>query len=456
MTSDVPRHLHYAAIAVEAVGSALQLAAAAALVAVVRGGTPGTAAALALLGIVISAVIAYVRWRATTYWLDDVALHYRSGVFTPDERVVPRTRVQALDTATGPLQRIFGVVEVRVQVPGAEDEDEIVLAAVTSEEISRLRRELGQAEPAAPDVRVTLGSRDLLLAAITSPQISVAVSAVAGVFAFFNEVVDLSAGESLVDRLDAPGEIALAAAIILAGGYVVSFVAGLVVFAGFEAERDAQVLRIRRGLLARRALSIPLQRVDGVVILEGLLRGPLGLAALRLESVAHGSEGASGRTLLPLVRRRDAEAVISRLIPLLAIEPGTLERPPRRALRQFVLVPAAQWGILAAVVALLWLPAAWPVAAPLAAIAAVLGFRSYRAAGLRLAGDVVVVRETRLARRTLIARRHRLQQHELEQTVLQQRARLADLSVTVGSGGRSTAQYLESGTAQTAFERLRR
>ena len=66
---------------------------------------------------------------------------------------------------------------------------------------------------------------------------------------------------------------------------MLSFLAAIVAFAGFAVERDAQVLRIRRGLFARTALSVPLQRVDGVVIVEGLLRSPLGLAALRLETV---------------------------------------------------------------------------------------------------------------------------------------------------------------------------
>jgi putative membrane protein len=456
MTSDDPRRLHHAAIVVEAVGSAVQLAAGVVLVAVFRGGTPGTAAALALAGIVAGAVMGYARWRATTYWLDDVALHYRSGVFTPDERVVPRVRVQAVDTTTGPLQRMFGVVELRVQVPGAADEDEVVLAAVTREEAARLRRALGQPEPAVPDERVALRVRHLLLAAITGPQISAAVSAVAGLYAVTDNVIDVQGGEGLLARLDTPREIAVAAAIALAGGYVLSFLAAIVVFAGFVAERDAQVLRIRRGLLARRALSIPLQRVDGVVIVEGLLRGPLGLAALRLESVAHGRERAVGRTLLPLVRRREAEAVIARLVPALALEPGALERPPRRALRRFVLLPGVSGAIAGAAAALALLPAAWPgAAAALAATGALIGLRAYRAAGIRLAGDVVVVRETRLARRTLLARRHRLQQHAVARNPLQQRAGLADVSVTVGSGGGGRARHLESATAEAAFEALR-
>jgi putative membrane protein len=457
MTSEAPQRLHVAAIAVGGVRSGLQLAGSLLVLAIVQGRAPGFAAAMAAAGIGLTSALSWITWRHKTYWLDDIALHYRSGVFTPDEKLVPRARVQGVDTVTGPVQRLFGVVELRVQVPGASDSDEIVLPAVTHDEAARLRQALGQAAPAEPDARIRLGRRGLLLAALTSPQISVAVSAVAGFYALFDNVVDVEKdGGGLLSQLKSPGAIALAVAVVLGAAYLLSFLAAVVVFAGFEVERDAQVLRIRRGLLERRAQSIPLERVDGVVIVEGLARGPLGLAALRLETAAHGGEQAVARTLLPLVRRAAAEAVIAQLVPGLAVEPGELERPPRRALRRFVLPQALTGAALGAVPLALWTSAAWPALPALALLGAAMGVRDYRGTGVRLADNVVVVREVHIARRTLLARRHRLQEHALLRTHLQERASLADLRVTVGSGGKGRARHLETTTAEAAFAALRR
>ena len=457
MTSEAPRRLHHGAVVVDGLRSTMQLFAGVLVVAVVRGTPPGLTFLLALAGIAAGIGLGYARWRRTAYWLHDGALHFRAGILTPDEKIVPRARVQSVDTATGPLQRLFGVVELRVQVAGAADEDEIVLAAVAHEEAARLRLALGQAAPAAPDERIVLGMRRLLLAALTGPQISVALSAVAGVFALLDNVVDVAKdGEGLLARLDGAGAIALAVGGLLAAAYVLSFLAAIIVFAGFEVERDARVLRIRSGLLARRSISIPLERVDGVVIVEGLARGPLGLAALRLESAAHGGERAAGRTLLPLVRRGEAEPVIARLVPELALAPGELQRAPRRALRRFVLAPALAGALAGAVAALALAPAVWPAAPALALAGALAGLRAHRASGVRLAGAVVVVREARLARRTLLARRRRLQEHSLSRTPLQARAALADLRVTVGSGGQGRARQLERATAEAVWEALRR
>ncbi|MBW3608022.1 MAG: hypothetical protein KY463_06655, partial [Actinobacteria bacterium] len=142
--------------------------------------------------------------------------------------------------------------------------------------------------------------------------------------------------------------------------------------------------------------------------------------------------------------------------PGLATEPGALERPPRRALRRFVLPPASLGAIAGGGAAGALASTLWPAVPALALAGALSGLRNFRGAGVRLAGNIVVVREVRIARRTLLARRHRLQQHALERTALQARAALADLRVTVGSGGQGRARHLERATAQTLFSALRR
>ncbi|MDQ3093401.1 MAG: PH domain-containing protein, partial [Actinomycetota bacterium] len=226
-----------------------------------------------------------------------------------------------------------------------------------------------------------------------------------------------------------------------------------VAFRGFTVERDEERLRIRRGLLQRRAASLPLHRVHAVRVVEGLLRRPFGLAALRVETVGYRSEPVSTRTLFPLVRTADAPALIARLVPALATDLQPLEPPPRRALRRYLsppLVVAAGAGV-----ALGLTTGAWWALLPLLVIAALEGLGRFRAAGWRLADGRVVVRERRLARHTIVARAERLQEHARSQTPLQRRAGLSDLAVAVGSGRRGRLIHLEVATADELFQRLR-
>jgi uncharacterized membrane protein YdbT with pleckstrin-like domain len=80
----------------------------------------------------------------------------------------------------------------------------------------------------------------------------------------------------------------------------------------------------------------------------------------------------------------------------------------------------------------------------------------YGAAGWAEDGRRFVVRGRVLARRTLLARLDRLQEHGTSVSLLQRRAALADFQVAVGSGRRGRIRHLEAGVAGRLFERLRR
>ena len=227
----------------------------------------------------------------------------------------------------------------------------------------------------------------------------------------------------------------------------------MVAFAGFTVTRDGERLLIRRGLLALREAGVPLARVQAVTVLEGVLRQPFGLAALRVETAGYAQEAAAAQTLFPLLRLGEVEGFLEEMVPALAGAGGALEPPPARARRRYVgpLVGAAL--VPAAVVA--WVvPGAgvWPlIVLPLAAAA---GWAAHRAAGWRLEPHRLMVRSRRVARRTVIVPRRRLQEHAVRQSVFQRRASLASLSVAAGAGTRTGVAHLEAAVAGRLFAEL--
>jgi putative membrane protein len=251
--------------------------------------------------------------------------------------------------------------------------------------------------------------------------------------------------------------IVLLAAAVVAVTLLLSVLGGVVAFAGFTLVRDEDRLRIRRGLLQRRTASLPLSRVHAVDVVEGVLRRPFGLATVRLETAGYRSEKAIGRTLLPLVHTRAVPGLLAELAPALAIDQAqleTLRRPPDRARRRYALPPALAGAVLGGALTVA-LPGAWPAIPALALIGAVEGLLRHRAAGWSEDGRHLVVRSRVLARRTLIARVDRLQEHGADVTVLQRRAGLADFHAAVGSGRTGRVRHLDSGDVRSLFERLR-
>ena len=444
------RRPHPAGIAIEAVRS-LREAAFPLLIAVVVGAgsdDPTRAIAFGALGLVIVVAGGLARWWTTTWSLDATALRLRSGLLSRDETVIPRSRISSLDTVQGPLQRLFGVLELRVQTPGGGRHAEIALRAVSRRDAEELRHELGHvAGPEAiPDARLRLGLGGLVVAALTSPQLGVLVPVAGGIGAVAQDLLEPvtpSTFNGLPDTVG--GWIALAAAVLLLA-WLLSFAGAVVAFAGFDVLREGDRLRIRSGLLARRAATLPLGRVQGVRIVEGLLREPFGLAALRVETAGYAGQAAVTQTLFPLVRRRDAATLLAALVPALAAALEPLAPAPARARRSYLTAPLLASAAAALFIAFV-VPAAWPAIPPLLAIAGGLGELRFRAAGWRFAGGCVVLRSRRIARTTLVASTRRLQARGTRQTALQRRRRLADFTVAVGSRRRARVRHLDAGVA---------
>jgi putative membrane protein len=465
-----PRRLHPAGIAVLGVGSLRELALplGIAFLATVFGGGGGEpitrAVVYAAIGAIIAMIAGYVRWATTRWSIGDGRIRLRTGLLSEKETDVPLGRVQAIDTVHGPLQRLFGVRGVEVQTAGGAREAEIMLPAVSPADVELLRGALRRrAEPAtadaAPIAERRLGRRRLLVAALTAGQVGVLLPLLAAVPQLADELWGNDIGSAGREGMrlvphSAP-EWILAVMVVVLLAWLLSTAGALLAFAGFTIARDDDRLRVRRGLLARREATVPVARVQAVRVVEGLLRAPFGLATVRAEVAGYKREAAAAQTLFPLLRRTEVEPFLAELLPELADGIDGLHGAPRRALRRYALPPTALVLALGAAACVVFPGATpWPLLAALPAAA--YGAARWRAAGWRLDDRRLAVRFRRVARTTVLAPAARLQQHGTRQTVLQRRARLADLEVRVGAATRGHVRHLDAGVAGRLFDGLRR
>jgi len=293
--------------------------------------------------------------------------------------------------------------------------------------------------------------------ALTAPQLGVLLPVVGGLFGLLQNGL-LGAGETEVRNIDTMHEVVLVAAGLLLAAWVLSFLGAVVAFSGFEVEQVDGRLRIRRGLLQRRAVSVPVGRIDGVQVVESPLRRPLRLVTLRLEITSLGGAEAAARTLFPLMHRAEVEPFLETFLPELAGPLAVDERPPDRARRRYLTVPVLAALAVSAVLIALW-GAAWPAAPVLVAAAVLSGLDAFAAGGVRLhEGDARVVLRARRrgSRVTLVARRRRLQELHLSRSPLQRRAGLATVSIAVARGTRLGVRHVEHALAGTVLARLTR
>lgn len=459
-----PHRLHPAAMIITALKSARQFASAAlipGLASLFSGGFGVVTVSLVLLGVVLllagAAVWGFLSWRATTYRVVGGAFYLRRGVLQKSERTIPLEHVQSVDTVQGVVQRLFGVVELRVETAGGGGEgSDASLAALDRGSAGELRDALegGSAEAveeeSGPEVLRRLSRRELLIAGATSGQIGVALSVVAVASQLFDNFFTEGFARRVFDTL-APGGVTAALVIVLAFGlfaWLLAIAGTVLSYAGFTLSRDGEFLYIRRGLLERREATIPLARIQAVQIVEGVLRQPFGLAMLKVESAGYGESSGVSTTLFPLLPRRRVPEFLHTAVPefsgSLSDEP--LQRPPRRAVRRYIfrsVAPIAALVCAAGVVLLVSdLPVSFGVAvvyavglaAALLAVAALFGWLRYRDAGWGYSGGCVALRSRELARITALAPRRKLQSRGSVSNPLQRRAGLSHLRVRVASG----------------------
>lgn len=465
-----PRRLHPAGIAVLGVGSlrelAVPLAVAFATAIFGAGGQPiRRALVFAAMGALVAVIAGCVRWMTTRWSIGDGSVRLRTGLLSTKEIDVPLSRVQAIDTVHGPLQRLFGVRGVQIQTAGGSRAAEIVLPALSPVDVELLRDVLrGRTAPmmfeAAPVVEHRLGRGRLVLAALTSGQVGVLVPLLAVVLQLGESLWgdDLARASRTGTRFvpDSTAEWLLTGLSLVVVAWLVSTVGAMLSFAGFTITRDGDRLRVRRGLISQREATIPVARVQAVRVVEGVLRAPFGLATVRAEVAGYAREASVAQTLFPLLRVAEVEPFLAAVLPEMADGLGGMRRPPRRALRRYVLPPVALLGAVGGAAYVVLPGSALLVVLLPMALAAVYGAASWRTAGWRLDHGRIAIRSRRLAVTTVLAPVARLQQHGTRQTLLQRRAALADIEIRVGAATLGHVRHLEATVAGALFDGLGR
>jgi putative membrane protein len=432
----------------------------------------GAAVAVVLAGI--------MRWRTTRYRITTERVELHSGWLRRQRRSVRRDRIRTVDLTAKLLHRAFGLSVVQVSAAGTATPGVgggLSLDAVTKAEAERLRRELLDRSPIAATAPVDPGRplpeppRAQELARLNWAWLRYApltFSSLAGMGAIaatlFNLVDDLGIDPRDIDAVDDTAARLAAAPIWVAIGLVgvvllaLAVVGAVLLFAerwyDYRLTREPDgTLRVRRGLLTRRSLSVSEQRLRGAEVAEPLLlRAGRGAQTRALSTGLAGD--AQGGALQPPAPRAEAHRVGSAAlrVPVTEITLAPLRRHPRAALvRRLVraVVPAAVLVAVAFGVGAL-IGAGWPGPASLVLLplAVLLGWDRYRGLGHQLTHGFLVSRAGSVMRRTVALQRGGVVGWTFRQTIFQRRAGLVTMeAVTAAGQGGYTVTDIAAGDA---------
>lgn len=395
--------------------------------------------------------VAVVGWLRFTYRVEDGELKIESGVFVRKNRYIRFERIHSVDVSEGIIQRLFGLVKLNIETAGGV-QAEAVLSAIPKEEAERLNEHLLEAkrnknfmereiiekqiDHQIPSIMYKQTFFELFLMSATSGAVGVVLSGMAAFVSQFDEIIPFERlfGQSK-DMLELGTFILISlaiAGIILV--YVVAILSMMLKYAHFTVEKKDDELVISRGLLEKRQLTIPLKKIQGIRILENVVRQPLGYATVYLEYAGGSLKEKESQTvmLFPLIKKKHIqeklELLISNYESNLSLNPLPSRAYPRYVFRQCIL-------FIPLVIACIYFLAPWGyVSLLLLPIGFGWAYLQYRAAGWNISGSQLTLRSRLITKQTLLIHKNKIQSIEFSTGWVQNQKQLKTISALVKSG----------------------
>ncbi len=367
-----------------------------------------------------------------------------SGVFSRREREIPFDRIQNVDIAQNVLQRALDIAEVRLETAGGGD-TEATLRYVSTTEATRLQelisdRKRGDRErthdPEAPEnVLFELENNELAILGFTSANFNL-LGLILVMFLVFGTPV---AAEQVSPRLSVLlilGPVFAIAALVLL--WIISGIQAVLRYYGFRLVRHENELRYQRGLLQQYNGTIPLSKIQTLMIRENLFARAIGYGNLAIETAGYapGQGGDGVESAIPIAKRDRLFALARTIEDVGDIE---FERPPERARIRYVgrytIIVAVLLGFLWGVHTFTGELSDWYLGAVVWVLVPLAAHLRWTHLGYYYDDDYVVTRSGFWTRRTTIIPYFRVQTVTDSQTVFQRRRRLGTLVVDTASSG---------------------
>ncbi|MDM5329330.1 PH domain-containing protein [Neobacillus sp. CF12] len=405
--------------------------------------------AIAIILIILTSIFSWLRY---TYRMEHNELRIEYGVFVRKKRYIPLERIQSLDVSEGILQRLCGMVKVRIETAGGSgtDEAEAVLSAISKEEARYIQEYVtGAKNPAVKDVESVgevlsqtvykITPPQLLLLSLTSGGVGVVISAV---LAFFSQLDELIPYERLFRGVEqwAVSNLIIIVLLVFAGfvvAWIIALIGTMLKYANFSVTKTEHDLVISQGLLEKRQITIPLTRIQAIRINENIVRQWLGYGSVIVESAGGSAANQEGSKvlLLPLVKLHTIGQILGPYLTDYQLT-SSFHPVPKRARARYIF---RSWIIVVpvVVVSIVFLKAWGLLSLIILAWFTFWGILKYKDAGWCLGEQQLNLRYRTIVRTTVFMKKNKIQSLEAKEGYFQKRKQLGSIEafVKVGFGG---------------------
>ena len=392
----------------------------------------------------------FIKWWTFRYWFEEYELRVEYGLFIKKKRYIPYDRIQNLNYKEGVFHRGLGLVQVMVETAGNKTgKAEAELTAVTREAANFIESETRKAKsikvgdeeqtPQVKEARIIhkMSHKDLVILATTSNSIGVVLAGVIAIILQFAEFIPYEWIYEEVAHLLKFGLILIVALVLFAliFAWMFSVMITFINYYHFVVTKENNRLMITRGLLEKKRMTIPLNRVQAIKIIENPFRQMFGLASVVVESAGGGFSGEKDRriVLFPLISKKNMMAPLQQLFPHYDFTMDETIRPPKKAQPFFYRIDVI-W-IIPIVLMLTYFFFPYGLLSFLLIIPVIcLGIWRYKTARFKIINEQMTIMYRSFSRITFFVHKQRIQVAQRSQSFFQKKKGVASVKVVVMSG----------------------
>ncbi|MGV3465667.1 MAG: PH domain-containing protein [Heyndrickxia sp.] len=421
------------------------------------------------VAIIIVSFSGIAKWLRFTYRIEDGELRIEYGLFVKKKRYIPLERIQSLSFSEGILHRPFGLVKVVVETAGSNlQEAEAELTAIKKSEAADLEKKINESKgkqeiieeaEAIKDKEIHhyhISTKELLIMSTTSGGIGVIFSAV---LAFLSQLDNLIPYKSLFNEAGAliRGGIFFVVSVVIIGlilAWIISIVITLFKYSDFTVSEKNNDLIISRGLLEKKKVTIPLNRIQAIRVSENPIRNLFGYISVFIESAGGNIEDKESRNiiLLPMVKKESFPGVLHNFLKEYHFSVD-FTKPPLRARQNYLSRELIK--ILPIIVILIIIFKTYGLYSLfLLLYPLIISHFRYHATGWNIYEQQLTLRYRIFLKHTVYIRKNRIQSIEASSTWFQKKKHLASIHSTVkstGLGMKTNVRYLSETDVDTIY-----
>ncbi|GKU77318.1 PH domain-containing protein [Paenibacillus sp. L3-i20] len=395
-----------------------------------------------VIGVVLCIVFTFgfMCWYRFKYALEKESLYIEQGVLFRKKTWLPKKRVLSIDSTASLYLRPLGLVNLKLSTAGANGMA-TELSAISRAQAELIRDalklspgETREAQATDTQNKLTISFGDLLNYSVTSGRMGLILAVFGAIISRFDDVRSVFDIWKFISYELGTLWFVWFSIIVLALAWIVTIILSILIDYKFRLERSGDKLLINKGLLDKKSITVPLNRIQAVHIVGNLFRRPFGLVGIRIVVAGMTDAEARSMILFPLLKASKLDDFLDRFVPGYVMPQQWSERPNPSARSQFMMLPTLL-GSLFIVPGIIWLQGYyWLLTLLLPIFAVFWGHLRYNQAAWVVQEGQIAIRYGGFTVHKAIVSKKRMQWYRVLQTVFQEKKGNATLKIAVAAG----------------------